>query len=151
MDPKNLPTYRQWAFLWDTKNCRLRMCRKCRQRFPRYRLWNKPLVSDLDMHNARALIHVGIANPRWRGKRSRHSKRMRIPQFYISGKRPIPWKSGKHRFHIRVPGFQMSHIRAETKWLIFGTRHSRVNFLYDNCCIFTQIAHKPVVKKSFMI
>ena len=34
-------------------------------------------------------MHVGIANPRWRGKRSRHSRRMRNPQFYISDKRPM--------------------------------------------------------------
>ena len=34
-------------------------------------------------------MHVGIAKPRWRGKRSRHSRRMRNPQFYVSGKRPI--------------------------------------------------------------
>ena len=34
-------------------------------------------------------MHFGIANPRWRGKRSRHSRRMRNPQFYISGKRPM--------------------------------------------------------------
>ena len=34
-------------------------------------------------------MHVGIANPRWREKRSRHSQRMRNPQFYVSDKRPI--------------------------------------------------------------
>ena len=34
-------------------------------------------------------MHVGIANPRWRGKRSRHFQRIRNPQFYVSGKRPI--------------------------------------------------------------
>ena len=34
-------------------------------------------------------MHAGIANPRLRGKRSRHSRRMRNPQFYLSGKRPI--------------------------------------------------------------
>ena len=34
-------------------------------------------------------MHVGIANPRWRGKRSRQSRRMRNPQFYVSGKRPM--------------------------------------------------------------
>ena len=34
-------------------------------------------------------MHVGIANLRWRGKRSRHSRRMCNPQFYVSGKRPI--------------------------------------------------------------
>ena len=31
-------------------------------------------------------MHVGIANPRWRGK---HSRRMRNPQFYISGKKTM--------------------------------------------------------------
>ena len=39
--------------------------------------------------HARAVMHDGIANPRWRGKRSRHSRRMRNPQFYISDKRRI--------------------------------------------------------------
>ena len=34
-------------------------------------------------------MHVGIANPRWRGKRSRHSRRMRNPQFYLSGERSM--------------------------------------------------------------
>ena len=34
-------------------------------------------------------MHVGIANSRWRGKGSRHSWRMRNPQFYVSGKRPM--------------------------------------------------------------
>ena len=30
----------------------------------------------------------GFLWSRWRGKRSRHSRRMRKPQFYVSGKRP---------------------------------------------------------------
>ena len=34
-------------------------------------------------------MHVGIPNPRWRGKRSRHSRRMRNPKIYVSGNRPI--------------------------------------------------------------
>ena len=41
------------------------------------------------VRDARAVMHVGIANPRWWGKRSQHSRRMRNPQFYVSGKRPI--------------------------------------------------------------
>ena len=41
------------------------------------------------VRHARAVTHAGIANPRWRGKRSRHSQRMRNPHFYVSGKRPI--------------------------------------------------------------
>ena len=42
------------------------------------------------VRDARAVMHVGIANPRWREKRSKHSRRMRNPQFYVSGKRPMP-------------------------------------------------------------
>ena len=34
------------------------------------------------------MIHVGIANRRWRWKRSRHSRRMRNPHFFVCGKRP---------------------------------------------------------------
>ena len=65
---------------------------ECRERFPRHQLQRKPLVSDPGMHHgtcARAAIYAGIANPRWRGKRSRHSRRMRNPQFRVSGKRPM--------------------------------------------------------------
>ena len=49
------------------------MHRKCRERFP----WGIPgsLTSD-------------FVWSRWRRKRSRHSRRMRNPQFYVSGKRP---------------------------------------------------------------
>ena len=41
------------------------------------------------VRHARAAMHVGIANSRWRGKRSRHSRRMHNPQCYVSGKRPL--------------------------------------------------------------
>ena len=41
------------------------------------------------VRDARAVMHVGIANPRWWGKRSRHSRHMRNPKFYLSGKRPM--------------------------------------------------------------
>ena len=34
-------------------------------------------------------MHVGIAYPWWRAKRSRHSRRMRKPQFYVSDERPM--------------------------------------------------------------
>ena len=56
-------------------------------------------VSDPDMHHGTCVTHVPWCMPgsltcgflwsRWRGKRSRHSRRMRNPQFYVSGKRPI--------------------------------------------------------------
>ena len=82
------------GLLPDTQNCRLRMCRERRERFPCHRLKRKPLVSDFSMRHARAVMHVGIANPRWRWKRSRPSRCMRNPQFYVSDKRPIHVRYG---------------------------------------------------------
>ena len=56
-------------------------------------------VSDPDMHHGTCVTHVPWCMPglltsgflwsQWRRKRSRHSRRMRNPQFYISGKRPM--------------------------------------------------------------
>ena len=58
-----------------------------------------PRVSDTDMHHGTSVTHMPWCMPgsitsdflwsRWLGKRSRHSRRMRIPQFYQSGKRSI--------------------------------------------------------------
>ena len=57
-----------------------------------------PLVSDPDMHHGTCVTHLPWCMPgsltsgflwnRWRGNRSRHSQRMRNPQFYVSVKRP---------------------------------------------------------------
>ena len=58
-----------------------------------------PRGSDPDMHHGTCVTHgpwcmpgsptSGFIWSRWRGNRSRHSRRMRNPQFYVSGKRPI--------------------------------------------------------------
>ena len=65
---------------------------ECRERFPRHRG-----LSDPDMHLGTCVTHVPWCMPgslnsgflwsRWRGNRSRHSRR--ILQFYVSGKRPM--------------------------------------------------------------
>ena len=57
-----------------------------------------PLVSDPDMHQGTCVTHVPWCMPgsltsdflwsRWRGKCSRHSRRMRNWQVYVYGKRP---------------------------------------------------------------
>ena len=57
------------------------------------------LVSDPDMHHGTCVTHVpwsmtgsltiGFLSSRWRGKRSRHSRRTRNAQFYVSGKRSM--------------------------------------------------------------
>ena len=41
------------------------------------------------VRDARAVMHGGVAKPRWRGKRSSHSRRMRSPQLHVSGKRSM--------------------------------------------------------------
>ena len=70
------------------------MRRECRERLPHHRLQRKPLVSDPGMHHGTCVTHVpwcmsGTLNRGGGGKRSRHSRRMRNAQFYVSGKRPI--------------------------------------------------------------
>ena len=56
-------------------------------------------VRDPDMHHGTCVTHVPWCMPgsltsgfiwsRWRGKRSRHSRRMHNPQFCVPGKRPM--------------------------------------------------------------
>ena len=68
------------------------MRRECRERFPHRRAF-----SDPDMHHGTCVAHVpwcmsgsltdGFLWSQWRGKRSRHSRHMRNPQIYVSGKR----------------------------------------------------------------
>ena len=41
------------------------------------------------VRHAHAVMQVGIVNSQGRGKGSRHSRRMRNPQFYVPGNRPI--------------------------------------------------------------
>ena len=58
-----------------------------------------PRVSDPDMHHDTCVMQVSLCMSgsltsnflwsRWQEKRSRHYRRMRNPQFYVSGKRPM--------------------------------------------------------------
>ena len=74
---------------------------------------SKKTASKISLHaprhvrDVRAVMHVGIANPRWRGKRSRHSRRMHKSQFYVSGKRPMLWTTqapvSYHKLHFTIP------------------------------------------------
>ena len=95
-------------------------------------------------------MHVGIANPRWRGKRSRHSRRMRNPQFfYVYGKRPMAGTSNYTVFFCHKSSHISSklivHIREATRisrmtkfqtqfmfthWLI-SSRHIHFLFHYN--------------------
>ena len=84
-----------------------------------------PRVSDPDMHRGTCVTHVpwcmlgsltsGFLWRRWRGKRSRHSWRMRNPQFYVSGKRPI-----------LITLLGRSRVCYETKWFRLWQYYQRV-------------------------
>ena len=95
MSPPQMEAHHFWVgpkgLLPDTQNCGLRMRRgNAGNVFPPPT--SKETTSWLSRHASRhvrhdrGVMHVGIANPRWRGTRSR---RMRNPQFYVSGKRRI--------------------------------------------------------------
>ena len=70
------------------------MRRECRERFP-----PPPISKETDswrsrhasrhVRHARAVMHVGIAHLRWRGKRSRHSRRMRTRNFTYLARGPL--------------------------------------------------------------
>ena len=77
----------RYAKLW------VRMRRECRERFPPPSI-SKETDSLRSRHasrhvrDARAVMHVGIDYPRWRGKRSRHSRRMRVCNFTYLARGP---------------------------------------------------------------
>ena len=67
-----------------------------------------PWISDPDMHHGTCVTHVPWCMPgsltsgflwsRWRGKRSRHSRCMRNPQFCASGKGPMGLCLRRHQW-----------------------------------------------------
>ena len=74
------------------------MRRGCRERFPR--LQRKSLVSNPRMHYGACVTHVpwcmsGSLTRDGRKKRSRHSRCMHNPPFFVSGKRPMHWQEWK--------------------------------------------------------
>ena len=101
-----------------------------------------PRVSDPDMHHGTCVTHVPLCIPgsltsgviwsRWRVKRSRHSWRMRNPQFYVSGKRPGCWCPGITRTQNIS-----SHGITGLPW-IFRLQHQNVYqaFVYDRTIVF---------------
>ena len=70
-----------------------------------------PWVRNPDMHHGTCVTHVPWCMPGpltsgflwswWRGKCSKHSRRMRNPQFYVSGKRPMEDESIQDQCHTR--------------------------------------------------
>ena len=77
------------GLLPDTENCEVRMRRECRERFPRHRSLAIPTCITASAWRMPGSLTSGFLWSLWRGKRYRHSRRMRNPRFCISGKRPI--------------------------------------------------------------
>ena len=65
------------------------MRRECRERFPRHHGLAVPTCVTHVPWCMSGSLTSGFLWSRWRGKRSRHSRRMRNLQFYVSGKRPM--------------------------------------------------------------
>ena len=107
-------TWRVWAFYQIRKIASCACAGNAGNAFPP--LTSKETAIQQSRHasrhvrDARAVRHVGIANPRWRIKRSRHSRRMRNPQFHVSDKRPVTTAA---RWH--VPWLCMVHSVPVTK------------------------------------
>ena len=87
------PEFTIMGHLPNTYKCGLRMRRECREHFPRHRgLASPTFITSSVKHVSWCMpgsLTSGFLWSRWWGKRSRHSRRMRNPQFFVSGKRPI--------------------------------------------------------------
>ena len=81
--------YLRMGLLTDTQNCGLRMRREYREGFPRHRGLAIPTCTAARAWRMPGSPTNDFLLSRWRGKRSRHSRRMHTPQFCVSGKRPM--------------------------------------------------------------
>ena len=119
------------------------MHRECQNRFPRHlvlaiptcitgRAWSTCCEACQD----RSLV-VSFGS-RWRGKHSRHSRRMRNPQFYLSGKKPMG-RGGLPVLDTRcsVPDVHNIHLIWNSIWVTVSTcihfikMSSSINFLFE--------------------
>ena len=93
-----------------------------------------PLVSDPDKHHGTCGTHVPCCMPgsltsrflwgRWRGKRSWHSQRMRIPYFCVSDKRPIKFQKPRtHSSQVITYIKNLKHLIRTTLKFILSHMH----------------------------
>ena len=116
-----------------------------------------PRISDPDMHHGKCVTHVlwcmpgsltrGFLRGRWRGKRSRHCRRLCNPQSSVSGKRPIAgatnlilvmkslqqiWRTDTHKFCRRFHELQRLDLKI-------GCRNNSHNKSYQrNMSLFVR-------------
>ena len=80
---------KRMGLLPDSKNCGLHMHRECRERFPCHCGLAIPTCITARAGCTPESLTSAFLWSRWRGKRSRHSRRMRNPQFDVSGEGPM--------------------------------------------------------------
>ena len=66
------------------------------------------------MGHARAVMHG--ANPRWCGKRSWHSQRMRSSQFYVSDKRPMAGFVWYQELYMQIMSQRKTYLHTCNNW-----------------------------------
>ena len=94
-------------------------------------------------------MHVGIADTWWRGKRFRHSRRMRSPQFYVSGKRSIVWhvalEMSHSHFHFIIWNLNVnSSVLVNAKWYLTTDLEPFCYNLFDIIVAEGRYVHKTV-------
>ena len=119
-----------------------------------------PRDSDPDIQYGTCLTHVPWCMPgpltsdflwkRWRGKRSRHSRRMRNPQFFVSGKRPIACLTwGLHNSEEELSACK--RLYNITYWrLNKNGRHFQQPFSKSSSGIFTQF-HRIIFLSIYIV
>ena len=100
----------------DTHNCGLRMRRECRERFPRHRGLAIPTCITARAWRTYRDACRDCEVSGWRGKHSQHPRRMRNPQFYVSGKRPIGTHLNLWHNHIK----KAQQNCAQMLWAIYA-------------------------------
>ena len=115
------------------------MRRECREPFPRHWLQRKQLVCDPGMHHETCVTHVPWCMSGSRGKRSRHSRRMRKPQSYVSNKGPIVNVSYKYVRNYTSQGWFC-------RWIFFENGSLNL-FLWESrlLCLHSQILYSSGV------
>ena len=88
-------------------------------------------------------LTTGFLRSRWQGKRSRHSRCMRDPEFYASGKRPVELSSSVVRKFVVVPS--VSCRSSVTRIISYLGMKSWDLHVCDRASTITHVDH---VKKS---
>ena len=107
------------------------------------------------MRDARAVMHVGIAYMRWRGKRSRHSRRMRTRKFAYLARGPyrnICSSRGNSELNRRYLG-QRNDISVEMYWMTFLWSWPKVMAvaLMNRKLLVCTIKSEPVIKSVHIL